>query len=204
MWVVRDFALQLLDTDGEVITSREYLEQALEEQKGITEQIMEKNRIRKLLKCFFKDRDCCTMIRPLTDESKLQDLQSMDLDDLRPEFMKQVLELRSKILQRMKFKMINGRKLTGPMLAHLSETYVNAINEGAVPNIENAWTYICQTECQKALEGAFSIFEQSFQTLLPCDELTLKNDYTSAREEALYEFSKRSVGQVTEDFLKEL
>lgn len=29
MWVVRDFALQLVDTEGEPITSKEYLEKAL-------------------------------------------------------------------------------------------------------------------------------------------------------------------------------
>jgi hypothetical protein len=31
MWVVRDFALQLVDEDGESISSKEYLEMALEE-----------------------------------------------------------------------------------------------------------------------------------------------------------------------------
>ena len=29
MWVVRDFSLQLVDMEGEVITSKEYLEKAL-------------------------------------------------------------------------------------------------------------------------------------------------------------------------------
>ncbi len=86
MWVVRDFALQLKDSDGEDITAREYLESALEEQKGITEQIMEKNRIRKLIKCFFKERDCCTMVWPLTEESKLQELETMSIESLRMEF----------------------------------------------------------------------------------------------------------------------
>jgi hypothetical protein len=80
MWVVRDFSLQLKDRDGEDITAREYLESALEEQKGITEQIMEKNRIRKLMKCFFKDRDCCTMVRPITGEEKLQDIEQLNVD----------------------------------------------------------------------------------------------------------------------------
>jgi hypothetical protein len=30
MWVVRDFTLQLVDNDGEQITSKEYFEKALE------------------------------------------------------------------------------------------------------------------------------------------------------------------------------
>lgn len=34
MWVVRDFALQLVDEDGDVLTSKEYLEHALTE-KGL-------------------------------------------------------------------------------------------------------------------------------------------------------------------------
>lgn len=30
LWIIRDFTLQLIDEDGESITSREYLEKALE------------------------------------------------------------------------------------------------------------------------------------------------------------------------------
>jgi len=36
------------------------------------------------------------------------------------------------------------------MFIDLLESYVKAINEGAVPNIENAWNYICENECYKA------------------------------------------------------
>lgn len=71
MWVVRDFTLQLLDAEQEPITSKEYLEKALANQKGFSEAVEQKNRIRRLLKSFFKERDCCTMIRPLTKEDEL-------------------------------------------------------------------------------------------------------------------------------------
>ncbi len=71
LWVVRDFALQLVDQEGEPISSKDYLEKALASQKGFSEQVESKNRIRRLLKTFFKDRDCCTMIRPLTKEDEL-------------------------------------------------------------------------------------------------------------------------------------
>jgi hypothetical protein len=66
MWVVRDFALQLVDEQGTSISSKEYFEKALHE-KGSDQ----KNEIRKHLKLFFKDRECCTMIRPLTNEDEL-------------------------------------------------------------------------------------------------------------------------------------
>jgi hypothetical protein len=37
----------------------------------------------------------------------------MDLDELRPEFIEQVMTLRRKVLNRVKPKMMNGKKLTG-------------------------------------------------------------------------------------------
>lgn len=94
MWVVRDFSLQLVDPEGEQITSKEYLEKALNQQRGFSESVEHKNRIRRLLKSFFSERDCCTMVRPLTNEDDLQNLEQKDLSDLRPEFMEQVLQLR--------------------------------------------------------------------------------------------------------------
>ena len=39
MWVVRDFTLQLVDADFETITSKEYLEKALGNQKGFSESV---------------------------------------------------------------------------------------------------------------------------------------------------------------------
>lgn len=71
MWVVRDFSLQLLDENGANITSKDYLETALKESKGFSESSEQKNRIRRLLKTFFVDRDCCTMVRPLSNEKEL-------------------------------------------------------------------------------------------------------------------------------------
>lgn len=90
-WVVRDFSLQIVDSEGNKLTSKEYLERALAPTKGFSEDIEEKNRIRRLLTSFFKDRDCFTLVRPLIDETKLQDLDQMSFDELRPEFGNQVI-----------------------------------------------------------------------------------------------------------------
>lgn len=71
----------------------------------------------------------------------------MELDDLRNEFIEQVMSLRRKVINRIKPKIVNGKKLNGEMLYNLLLSYVEAINKGAVPNIENAWSYICRNEC---------------------------------------------------------
>lgn len=58
LWVVRDFTLMLQDKNGNKINSKEYLENALELQKGSSDAIENKNKIRRHLKYFFQDRDC--------------------------------------------------------------------------------------------------------------------------------------------------
>lgn len=78
------------------------------------------------------------MIRPLTSEDGLQNLINVPLSDLRPEFVDQVHVLRRKVLQRVRPKMINGKQLNGDMFWNLCKSYVEAINKGAIPSIENS------------------------------------------------------------------
>lgn len=71
---MRDFILELADEDGNPITPNEYLELCLKEAEGFSQKIAEKNRIRNLIKTFFKSRYCFTMIRPTDDERDIQNL----------------------------------------------------------------------------------------------------------------------------------
>jgi len=48
LWVVRDFALQLTDENGDTVTPKQYLENALSQQKGFSEAVENKNRVRRL------------------------------------------------------------------------------------------------------------------------------------------------------------
>jgi hypothetical protein len=87
------------------------------------------------------------MVRPTTEEEDLQNLNNLEFDRLRPEFVEQVMALRRKMIGKIKPKQLNGKNLNGTMLGTLVENYTDAINSGIVPNIENAWTYICKDEC---------------------------------------------------------
>lgn len=110
----------------------------------------------------------------------------MELDELRADFVEQVMQLRRKVINRVKPKMLNGKKLTGPMLATLSQSYVTAINNGAVPNIESAWNYICKAECSKAIDECFGKFEELIKegvfNKIPLEEDELKDIYRDAKE----------------------
>ena len=82
-WVLRDFFHRL---DGR--TPREYMEDALREVPGLSEEVYKKNKIREAIKHFFTDRNCTILIRPITDESKLAHVEDLPYEELKPEFRK--------------------------------------------------------------------------------------------------------------------
>jgi hypothetical protein len=72
LWVVRDFALQLVDGQNCEISSTQYLDRALEDlPAGNGAAATDKNQVRQHLKKYFPERDCCTMVRPITNEDNL-------------------------------------------------------------------------------------------------------------------------------------
>ena len=208
LWVVRDFALELVDQEGETINSKQYLEGALQDQKGFSEQVEQKNQIRHLLRSFFHERNCYTMVRPVTDEANLRNLEQTDPSQLRPEFVEQVVELRKQILSQAKKKYLNDSELTGQMLAGLLENYVTAINNKDVPNIENAWNYICKAQCTKAFEECLTEYnegmKEAFQHSWPVSQSTLKSVHKECSEDAFKQFKRKAVGENLDDYSKEL
>lgn len=184
LWVVRDFALKLVDSEGEVLTPKEYLEKALNAQKGFSDLAEEKNRIRRLLKEFFKDRDCCTLIRPVNNEKDLHELENLEFGDLRPEFVDQVAVLRNKVINNVKPKTLNNKLLDGEMLCKLIDSYVTAVNKGAVPNIENAWNYICKNECAKAFEDSIALYTKKIDDLTSTDFPNILETVTDFHKQA--------------------
>ena len=63
--------------------------------------------------------------------------------ELRSEFVNQVNQLRQKIFKRVRPKSLNSKFITGEMLLELCYAYTEAINIGSIPNIQNAWSYVC-------------------------------------------------------------
>ncbi len=100
------------------------------------------------------------MIRPLTNENELQNLESRDLKELRSEFVDQVNALRQRVLQNVKVKTINGHTINGSEWITLVQLYVDAINTGAVPSIQSAWTYLCKQGAEQALDATKQSFER--------------------------------------------
>jgi hypothetical protein len=196
LWVLRDFALKLEDANGNPINSRQYLEGALKEQKGISDNIESKNRIRRLITHFFQDRDCFALIRPSEDERTLQNLNTVSENMLRPDFVTQVEALRRLVYRKLKPKTLNGNFVNGEMLAGLAKAYSEAINKGGVPTIEGAWTAVCNSECQKVASDCMveyeKVFKSELQEPLSDEELLKLNEELYAQ--IIQKYRKNSIG----------
>ena len=201
LWVLRDFSLQLIDDNGENISPKQYLEKVLEGTRNINDQ---KNRIRKLIKSYFKDRDCFTMIRPLTNENQLQNLEDLPPDKLRREFTEQIIALRKKVLGRIRVKTMNGKALNADMYLNLVKSLIGELNSGNVPNIENTWLSMCKVESYKAFEEAEQLYENFLKEKLENTDDNLDDIHKEAKENAINLFNKKALGDVKEDYLKQL
>ena len=87
LWVVRDFALSLATSAGGKLSPQQYLESCLENAPGFSKEAEEVNRIRRVIKGFFPERDCATLRRPVEDEADMQKLDELPKEALRPEFL---------------------------------------------------------------------------------------------------------------------
>jgi len=58
--------------------------------------------------------------------------------------------------------MLKGHAINGPMLVKLAESYIEAINTGKIPTIENAFNYLQAHELQKAYDEVMKEHESTF------------------------------------------
>lgn len=107
---------------------------------------LRKNNIRKELVSFFKERDCFTLIRPVDDENKLQNMSKVREEDLRPKFKLLVQDLKNKIMLQAKSKKFKGKSCSPSMFVELCQYFCDSINNGTVPEIDNHWNQICKSE----------------------------------------------------------
>jgi len=118
------------------------------------------------------------------------------------------MNLRKKVLTKMKPKKLNGKNLNGEMFVSLCNSYVAAINNGAIPNIENAWNYMCKDECIKAVNAAFETYERSLKenliSKIPTTSEEIKSINKLSKESAMEVYKKKALGENNEEFENEL
>jgi len=163
VWVVRDLTVKL-EREGKRITSREYLEDSLKPEGGMSEEVEAKNSIRSMLRSFFPERDCITLVRPCNDETALKNLAQAPAEALRPEFKAGVEAFSKKVnsLCSHRKKSLYGNTLTGTTLAHLVVAYSDALNSGSAPVISSAWERVVDAQCAEAVTSGLEAYKAVF------------------------------------------
>ncbi|XP_050011762.1 guanylate-binding protein 6-like [Alexandromys fortis] len=207
VWTVRDFTLEL-KLDGKNITEDEYLENALKLIPGNSTRIQASNLPRECIRRFFPKRKCFVFDRPTNDKELLCKIETISEDQLDPKFQEQMRAFVSYIFTEAKIKTLReGIKVTGSRLGTLVTTYVDAINSGAVPCLDDAVTTLAQRENSAAVQKAAEHYsEQMGQRLrLPTDTLQeLLGVHTACEKEAIAVFMEHSFKDENQQFQKKL
>ncbi|KAK4364128.1 hypothetical protein RND71_015486 [Anisodus tanguticus] len=138
VWLLRDFYLDLVE-DNRKITPRDYLELALRPVQGGGRDVAAKNEIRDSIRALFPDRECFPLVRPLSNENELQRLDQIPLENLRPEFKAGLDALTRFVFERTRPKQVGATIMTGPLFARITQSFLDALNNGAVPTITSSW-----------------------------------------------------------------
>ena len=189
LWLVRDFGLDLVTPEGRRMTAQQYLESALASPEAADTSNAEKSRIRSLLRAYFPERDCETLVRPCNDETQLRNLDHADESALRNEFREQARALREKVLQEAPVKRTLGEALTGGMLAALCDSYVDAMNAGACPAIRDSWSLLVEARAQQALNYAMQCYAlevESIELPIPQEQLEGALEILAKNAKALF------------------
>ncbi|KAG4142541.1 hypothetical protein ERO13_D06G135500v2 [Gossypium hirsutum] len=193
VWLLRDFYLDLVE-DNRKITPRDYLELALRPVQGSGKDIAAKNEIRDSIRALFPDRECFTLVRPLNNENDLQRLDQISLDKLRPEFRAGLDALTKFVFERTRPKQVGGTVLTGPVLIGITQSYLDALNNGAVPTISSSWQSVEEAECRRAYDFAAEIYMSTFDRTKPPEEVALREAHEEAIQRALAAYNASAVG----------
>ncbi|XP_023365701.1 guanylate-binding protein 7-like [Otolemur garnettii] len=207
VWTVRDFTLTL-ELDGHAITEDEYLENALKLIPGSNPKLQISNQPKEYIKRFFPRKKCFVFDRPISNTELLAHIERVSEDQLDPKFQKQSMNFCSYIFTHASTKTLRqGIIVTGNRLGTLVVTYVDAINSGAVPCLENAVTTLAQRENSAAVQRAADHYSQQMdqRARLPTDTLQeLLELHTACEREAITIFMEHSFRDDTREFHKQL
>lgn len=147
-WVLRDFSLQMVDSDGKALKNAEYLEQALQPPTG-----SEKCATRDAIRSVFRERHLVTLPRPHRGESA-QKLDAKGSSGISPKFERFLNIFRDHICDHTRKYTVNGIEVGGAVYVEHVRNIVRMINEdGAIPKVEDTWTLLARAQQTEVFSG---------------------------------------------------
>ena len=178
MWLIRDFTLALPEnSEGQQLTPTEYIMQRV---LGTTEDTFPPSptvHVAKSILTFFPSIECRTIPPPSDDPAVLQRIEENE-HQLSPRFkdtVEKVIEL-LKANIKVKTGLTSDQIVTGPLLAHAMEEFVQALNDpGAVPNLENTWQVVILSKLENTVAELVNDYEEKMNELA-VDRMPLGHD----------------------------
>ena len=147
-WVLRDFSLQMVDSEGKALKNTEYLEQALQPPAG-----SEKCATRDAIRSVFGERHLVTLPRPHRGESA-QKLDARGSSGISPKFERFLNIFRDHVCDNTRKYTVNGIEVGGGVYVEHVRNIVRMINEdGAIPRVEDTWTLLARAQQTEVFSG---------------------------------------------------
>ncbi|XP_058610450.1 guanylate-binding protein 4-like [Onychostoma macrolepis] len=206
-WVVRDFTLELV-IDGKRVTEDEYLDFALQLKKGVSKKVSDYNLPRQCIRNYFPSpRKCFVFPSPASPENMTR-LESLQERDLVPGFLKVTGRFCEHIFHNSVVKTVKGgHRVTGKLLGHLVEIYVDTINSGKVPCLDNAVVALANLENQTAVQEALKAYQigmEKVKNKFPVGVDDISSEHQKFSSLATAEFMKGSFKDEKGEYLKKL
>ncbi|XP_062387476.1 guanylate-binding protein 1-like [Sardina pilchardus] len=203
VWAVRDFTLEMKRGDQDM-SEDQYLEFALELKKGRNRKVSDYNLSRDCIRNFFPTRKCFAFPFPMA-ANNMKHLNSMSEADLNPDFLKVTDRFCSSVFEEGRVKTTKGgHGVTGSRFSHLVKIYVDTINSGSIPCLENAVVVMVKIENESAVNEGFELYEQGMENCsknFPIDVGTLSAEHQRLEAMAMQVFLKRSFKDTEEKYM---
>ncbi|KAG8446609.1 hypothetical protein GDO86_014165 [Hymenochirus boettgeri] len=206
-WCVRDFSLDL-ELDGKEVTEDEYLMNSLKLKQGVGNKINDYNLPRECILHYFHSHKCFVFERPASSK-KLRNLEQLEEKELEEDFVEQTKKFCNYMFKHGNVKTLSGGLIvTGRMLGNLTTTYINTIQSGSVPCMENAVLALSMIENTGAVQDALAKYgadmNQQAQRF-PTETLEeFLHIHRECEKEAIKVFLGRSFNDEDQNYQKEL
>mmetsp|Transcript_29045 Transcript_29045/g.51968 ORF Transcript_29045/g.51968 Transcript_29045/m.51968 type:complete len:567 (-) Transcript_29045:14-1714(-) len=206
LWVLRDFQLTLADEDGNVISSRDYMENVLNVQHYKSKRSEDCIAIKDAFVKLFPERDCIICPRPVDSAIETVHLNSREL---KPKFLSQVEKVKSKSFLSCPPKKMFGQLLNGKLLCKMLKIFIDNSNTGRVFNIQRTWKQVLADEYSTMFEELKLLYEslKEFNARqMPYEEHELISKLNQAKIKALlflrtaFIKDREQIDRLTEDF----
>lgn len=127
-WVLRDFAVKLLDDDGQPIATKEYMENVLAMKPKYAKQQQAYLKYRDTVLRLFSNRQCVTLCKPIKSKEELHSMNARYMNLLHPSFLGNFAVLNREVITNCATKRVQGREVTGHTLGLFLLGLVDSFN----------------------------------------------------------------------------